>query len=85
MFPVHALDQLFRADTFCLGTQHDGRAVSVVCAHKNTLMTAQLLKTHPDIRLHILEHVADMNRSICIRQRAGDHDLARFGAHGGLA
>ncbi len=78
---VHAFDQFFRAYAFGLGAQHNGCAMGIIRADVNAIVTAQLLKTHPDIRLHVLEHVADVDRAICIGQCAGDYYLARLGAH----
>ena len=63
---LHASYQRFRRDTFALGAQHDRRAVRVVGANINTIVSAQLLKTHPDIGLHVLEHMADVDRTIGI-------------------
>ena len=72
----------FRGDAFGLGAQHDRRAVRVVGADVDAFVAAQFLKTHPDVGLHVLEHMADMDRSIGIGQCAGDDDLAGAGTHG---
>ncbi len=82
---VHALDQRFRGNALGLRAQHDRRAVRVVGADVNTLVTAQFLKARPDVGLHVLEHVADVDRAIGVGQCAGDDDLPGWGTHTGLA
>ncbi|MCY1174378.1 hypothetical protein D9M73_145780 [compost metagenome] len=77
-------DQLFRGDAFLFGAQHDGRTVGVVGADIDALVAAQLLEAHPHVRLDVLQHMAEMDRSIGIGQGAGDENLTWLG-HGGSA
>ena len=81
VFLVHAFDQCFRGNPFGLRAQHDWCAMSIVGAYVDAFVTAQLLKARPDVGLHVLEHMADMDRAISIGQRAGHQDLAGFGTH----
>ncbi len=75
-----ALDQLARGDAFLFRAQHDGRAVRVVGAHVIDFVPAHALEAHPDVGLDVLDHVADVDRSVGIGQGGCDED-ATFG-HG---
>jgi len=66
MLLVHAFDQGFRSNSLALRAQHDRRAVRVVGANVGAFVAAQFLKAHPDVRLYVLEHVADVNRTVGI-------------------
>ena len=77
-------DQLFRGDAFFLGAQHDRRAVGIVGADIDRLVATQFLVAHPHVGLHVLEHVAEVDRTVGIGQGAGNEDLAGFG-HGDSA
>jgi hypothetical protein len=50
--------------------------MSVIGAHINTLIALHVLEANPDISLDMLKHMADVNRAICIGERAGDKDVA---------
>ena len=72
VFFAYALHQLFGGYTFGFGAQHDRRAVGVVGAHVNALVSAQFLKPHPDVGLNVFHHMAQVYRTVRIRQGAGD-------------
>jgi hypothetical protein len=42
-------------------------------------MAMQLLKSHPDIGLQILNHVSNVNRTVCIGEGAGNQNFSLFG------
>ena len=81
----HALDELLRRDAFLLGAQHDRRAVGVVGAHVDAVVTAHLLKTHPDVGLDVFHQVSQMNGTVGIRKGAGDeYSAGGLRDHGGF-
>jgi len=53
-------------------------AMGVVAADIPAVVAAHALVTHPDVRLHVLDHVADVGRAVRIGQGAGDEDGAAF-------
>jgi hypothetical protein len=63
-------------DALGLGAQHDRGAVGVVGADEVDLVSLQALEAHPDVGLHVLHEVADVKRTVCVRQRGGDEELA---------
>ena len=75
------LDQGLRRDAQLFGLEHDGGAMGIVGADVDAVMTALILKTHPDIGLDVFEQVAQMNRAIGIGQGAGDQDVAAGWVH----
>ena len=75
---LHVGDQLFCADAFLLGAQHDCRAVGVVRADVDALVAAQFLEAHPHVGLDVLEHMAEVNRTVGVGKGAGDENLAGF-------
>ena len=64
---AHLRDHFFRFHAQLLRFQHDRRAVRVVRADEMHFVAAHSLVTHPDIRLDVLEHVAEMDGTICVR------------------
>ncbi len=72
----HAGDQLLRRDALGLGLQHDGSAVGVVGADEIHLVALQALEADPDVRLHILHDVADVERAVGVWERRSDEKLA---------
>ena len=64
---AHLRDHFFRFNAQLLRFQHDRRAVRVVRADEMHFVAAHSLVTHPDIRLDVLEHVAEMDGTICVR------------------
>ena len=81
VFTAHALDEQFGGDALLLRAQHDGRAVRVVGAHIHAVMPAQLLESHPDVGLDVLDQVSHMDRPIGIGQGAGDQQGALLEIH----
>ncbi len=77
-------DQLFGGDAFLFRPQHDRRAMGVVGADIDALVAAQLLEAYPHVGLDVLEHVAEVDRTVGVGQGAGNKDLAGFG-HGDSA
>ncbi|MNS42569.1 hypothetical protein D3C72_749500 [compost metagenome] len=77
-----AVDQLFRADAFLLGAQHDRRAVGVVGAHVIDLVAHHALEPDPDVGLDVLHQVADVDLAVGVRQGGCDED-ATCGHEGG--
>src|SRR5271170_682495 len=79
MLALDALDQLFRGYSLGLRLEHDRRAVRVIGADVVARVAAKLLKPHPDVGLHRFEDMAQMQRTIGIKQRAGDENSAWLG------
>ena len=73
---LHLRNQRFLTAPFLPGTNHDGRAVRVIRADVDALVTAQLLKADPDIGLNVLHEMAEVDRTVCIRQGRCDQDPA---------
>src|SRR6185295_16540670 len=85
-------DELLRRHTQIVRRQHDRRAVRVVGADEMHFMPLHPLKAHPDVGLDVLHDVADVKRSIGVRQRRRDKKLAArrptvhlFVTHGGTS
>ena len=74
MFGTHGVNQGLRRYPFFFGTQHDRRAVGIIGTDIMAFMAAQALKTHPDIRLNMFDHMPQMDSAIGIRQGAGDEN-----------
>ena len=55
---ANALDQLLRRHAELFGLQHRRRAVRVVRADVDALMTPQTLETHPDVGLDVFEQMS---------------------------
>ncbi len=77
MLGRHARDQLFGRDAFGLRLDHHRRAVRVLGAHVDAVVTLHALEAHPDVGLHGFDDVAEVQRAVGVGQRAGDEDLAR--------
>ena len=77
--------EFFRCDAFFFRGQHDRRAMGVAGTDKHAVIAAQLLKTHPDICLHVFQHMAEVQGAVCIRQGAAHQDLAFLSTHYGSA
>ena len=65
---VNSLDKFFRRDAFVPCPDHYRGSVCVIGAEIKTLIAVEFLKPYPYICLEIFDHVADMDRAICIRQ-----------------
>jgi hypothetical protein len=81
MFFMHACDQGFRSDAFTLGAQHDGRAMGIIGADVNAIMTPQPLIAGPDVGLGVFNQVAKVNRTIGVGQGAGNQDAFSHSSH----
>ena len=78
-----ALDELFRGQALLLGAQHDGGAVGVIGADVQAVMAARLLEANPDIRLHLLQHMAKVQGTVGVGKGAGYQDFTCcVGGHG---
>ena len=71
-----ALDQLLGRHALALGLDHHRRAVRVLRAHVDAVVTLHALEAHPDVGLHGFDDVAEVQRAVGVRQCAGDEDLA---------
>ena len=65
-------DKLLRCFACFFGSDHDGRAMRVVGTHKIDRVSLHTLKTHPDVRLYVFHHVADVEIAVGIGQGGGD-------------
>ena len=68
------VDQRLRRHAFALGFEHGRGAVGVVRANVDALVAGHALETHPNIRLDVLEQMAEMDGAVGVRQCAGDED-----------
>lgn len=82
MFSTDLVYKLLRRNAELIGFQHDRRAVSIVGAYVDTLMSALLLKTHPDIGLNIFNEVPKVNGAVGIGKCARHENLALGFGHG---
>ena len=93
VFLAYRVDLLLRADPEFFRSQHDRGAVGIVSADIYAVVPSRLLETHPDIRLHLLQQMAEMQRAVGVGQRAGyqysagnlsGHEVCGFGKKGAL-
>ena len=73
---THVGDQRLFAAAFLPSADHDRRAVRVIGADEDTLVTAQLLKADPNVGLDVFDQVADVDVPVRVRQRGGHQDAA---------
>ena len=59
-------DVLFWRPIRCVCREHDGRAMGIVGAYVTAVVPARPLKTHPDVRLGLLEHRSEVEGRIGI-------------------
>jgi len=52
--------------------------VGVVGADVDGILSPEFPISDPDVGLNVFYEVADMNRAVSIRQRAGDEDLSHL-------
>ena len=71
---LHAGDEVFLADAFLAGADHDRRAVRVVGTDINAPLAAEFLEADPDIGLEIFDQVAEVDGAVGVRQGTGDQD-----------
>ena len=69
---AHVFHQGLRWHTFLLRFNHGRGTVGVVGTHINGLIAAHALEPHPNIGLDLLQHVAQVNGAVSVRQCAGD-------------
>ena len=79
-----ALDQPLRRHALRLRLQHHRRTVRVVGADVDALVPGEAQCPHPDVGLHGLENVAEVQRAVGVGQSAGDEE-ATHGAPARLA
>lgn len=72
----HVGDQLFFGPSLLTGPDHDRRAVRVIGADVDALVAAQLLESHPDIGLDVLDQVTDVDVAVRVGQSSSDEDAA---------
>ena len=72
-------NELLRRFARFFSRDHDGRAMRIVRTHKVHRVPLHPLKTHPDVGLDVLHHVAHMERRVGVGQSSGDEDLAWHG------
>ena len=65
-------NHLFFGSRFMPRADHDRGTVSIVGTDINATVSPQSLKTDPDIRLDILDQVAQVDGTIGVRQRRRD-------------
>src|SRR5712664_1613477 len=65
-------DELLRRQTLLGGVQLDRRAVRVVGAEIDDILAERAQEADIDVRLHIFDEMAEVNRAIRIGERAGD-------------
>ncbi len=61
---------------FLTGTDHDSRAMGIIGANVQTSVSFQFLKSHPDVCLDVFNQMPDVDRTVGIRQGAGDEYLS---------
>jgi len=71
---LHLSDELFFRPIFLPSANHDRRAVGIVCAKVTAVVATQFLKPHPNVRLQVLDHMANMNVTIGVRQSGSDEE-----------
>ncbi|SSK54793.1 Uncharacterised protein [Klebsiella pneumoniae] len=81
MLLTHFANHLLRCDTELLRFEHDRRAVGVVGADEVDLVAAHSLVTDPDISLDVLQHVAEVDGAVGVRQGARYQNFLRDLSH----
>ena len=72
MFGFDIGDLLFSGMTQLLGFEHDRGTVGVIGTHISTIHPTQFLEAHPNVGLDIFHQMAEVDRTIGIRQCAGN-------------
>lgn len=78
---LHLGDQVFFGPAFLTGPDHRRRAMGVVGAKVPAFVAAEFLKANPDVSLHSLQNVTQVNMAIHVGQGGGDENAA-FGHEG---
>ena len=71
--------KLLRRDARFFGSDHDGRAVRIVRAHKMHLVALHALHAHPDIGLDVFHDVTNVKIAIGVGQGGGNEKAACSG------
>jgi hypothetical protein len=69
-------DKLLRREPDFFSRNHDGRTVRVVGADKIHRVALHALEAHPDVRLYVFHHVADVEIAVGIGQGGGDKQVS---------
>src|ERR1700722_9958660 len=69
-------DQGLGCHAFLLGADHDRRTVSILGAAIDAIVSALLVKAHPDVGLDGLDDVAEVQWAVGVGQGAGDEYFA---------
>ncbi len=83
MLLTHFGNHLLWGNAQLLCFQHDWRAVGIVRADEVNLVAAHSLVTDPDISLDVLQHMAEVDGAVGVRQRARYQNLLRDLSHSG--
>lgn len=83
MLLTHFTDHLLWCNAKLLSLQHDWRTVCVVRADEVYLVAAHSLVTDPDISLDVLQHMAEVDGAVGVRQRARYQNFLRDLSHSG--
>src|SRR5262249_18125709 len=65
-------DELLRRQALLGGVHLDRRSVGITGAQKDDVPSARAQEAHVDVGLHVLHHVAEVERTVGIGKRAGD-------------
>ena len=76
-----ARDQRLGTDAFLLCPDHDRRAVRILGAAVDAVIATHLLEAHPDVGLHRLHDVTQVQRGVGVGQGAGDEDFSWHEKH----
>ena len=74
--------KLLRCLARFFGSNHDRRAMAVVCADKVHCIAHHALVAHPDVGLDVLHDVTDVEVAVGVGQGGGDKELAWHGVVG---
>jgi hypothetical protein len=78
LMALRHLSQKLRFGTpLFLSPQHNGRSVGIVGAHINSTIALGTLKSNPNVSLHVLNQVSQMNMAIGVGQGARNKNSLR--------
>jgi hypothetical protein len=72
-------DERFGRHAGFLGGQHDRRAMGVVGGHEMHFVAHHALRARPDIGLDVAKHVAQVQRTVGVRQGVGNEQATWHG------
>ena len=72
---------MVRADAQLFRRAHNRRAVRIVRADVVTLVAPGALKAHPDVGLHLFEHMPEVQRAVRVGQGAGHENAPPSWCH----